>query len=86
MLLTSLIIITYCFAAHSEIQEASVQYILDTVVTELLADERRRFIYVEIAFFYRWWEEQTEDRQKQVRTLVNEGKSPLPYMCNAAKI
>ena len=46
------------------------------MVTELLADERRRFIYVEIAFFYRWWQEQTKDRQEQVRTLVNEGTYP----------
>jgi lysosomal alpha-mannosidase len=61
------------FPARSEIQEASVQYILDTVVTELLADERRRFIYVEIAFFYRWWREQDAGRQEQVRMLVNQG-------------
>jgi lysosomal alpha-mannosidase len=51
-----------------------VQYILDTVVTELLKDERRRFIYVEVAFFYRWWREQNEARQDQVRGLVNEGE------------
>jgi len=64
----------YYYGSHSEIQEASVQYILDTVVTSLLEDEHRRFIYVEIAFFNRWWDEQSEDRQNEVRTLVNEGR------------
>ena len=60
--------------ARTDIVPAGVQYILDTVVTELLADEQRRFIYVEIAFFYRWWREQDEKRQNEVRMLVNEGK------------
>ena len=60
--------------ARTDIVPAGVQYILDTVVTELLADEQRRFIYVEIAFFYRWWREQNEKRQNEVRMLVNEGK------------
>jgi lysosomal alpha-mannosidase len=33
----------------------------------------RRFIYVEMAFFWRWWIEQTEDMQNTVRQLVNQG-------------
>ena len=61
------------FAADSDTPGAGVQYILDTVVTELLADDRRRFIYVEVAFLYRWWREQDEDRQDKVKQLVNEG-------------
>ena len=51
----------------------SVQYILDTVVEELQIDRKRRFIYVEIAFFERWWRQQTESTQAIVRSLVNEG-------------
>jgi lysosomal alpha-mannosidase len=34
----------------------------------------RRFVYVEMAFFWRWWIHQTEDMQNTVRQLVNERK------------
>ena len=43
-----------------------MQYILDTVIDELAKDKERKFIYVEIAFFVRWWREQTTERQEQV--------------------
>ena len=60
--------------AYSSTQRAGVQYILDTVIQQLLADHERRFIYVEIAFFERWWDEQNEDLKRQVVMLVNQGK------------
>ena len=47
-----------------------VQYILDTVVEQLLMNKERKFIYVEIAFFIRWWEEQTVERQEQVGSCL----------------
>lgn len=47
-----------------------VQYVLDTVVEQLLADSTRRFTYVEMAFFYRWYREQSEERRSAVRQLV----------------
>ena len=62
--------------ARNDIQNAGVQYILDTVVEELQKDENRRFIYVEIAFFYRWWNEQDDLTQHIVKDLVNKGKFP----------
>ena len=43
-----------------------VQYILDTAVSQLLENKERKFIYVEIAFFMRWWREQTPELQDQV--------------------
>ena len=43
-----------------------MQYILDTVTAELLKDPNRKFIYVEMAFFARWWLEQTPDYQEKV--------------------
>ena len=46
-------------AANSSIQHAAVQYILDTVIEQLLVDKDRTFIYVEMAFFARWWNEQS---------------------------
>ncbi|PSN38672.1 hypothetical protein C0J52_08892 [Blattella germanica] len=32
------------------------------------------FIYVETAYFWKWWQLQTEAKQTQVKTLVNEGR------------
>ncbi|KAM3925843.1 lysosomal alpha-mannosidase [Leptodactylus fuscus] len=64
----------YYYGALNNIQHAGVQYILDSVVQQLLADPRRRFIYVESAFFWRWWQEQKECMQKDVIQLVQEGR------------
>ena len=44
------------------------------MVAGLLEDPNRRFIYVEQAFFQRWWEEQTPAKQGQVRDLVGRGQ------------
>ena len=33
-----------------------------------------RFIYVEMAFFWRWWREQDDFKRHQVKQLVNEGR------------
>ena len=52
----------------------AVQYILDSVIPALVENPDRRFIYVEIAFFWRWWTQQTEEMRNTVRQLVNEGK------------
>ena len=41
-----------------ETQRAGVQYTLDTVVQELAWDLDKRFIQVETAFFWRWWQQQ----------------------------
>lgn len=52
----------------------SVQYILDTVTEELVKDEKRRFIYVEMAFFERWWAEQDDQTRNTVKKLVEGGQ------------
>jgi len=51
-----------------------VQYILDSVIVALDQNPDRRFIYVEIAFFWRWWNEQTDDIRNKVKGFVNDGK------------
>lgn len=56
------------------IQFAGVQYVLDTVITALQQNPERKFIYVEIAFFMRWWDEQPELKKQIVRDLVKEGR------------
>jgi len=52
--------------ANNSIQHAGVQYILDSVIAELAKDENKTFIYVEIAFFERWWNEQSTETQELV--------------------
>ncbi|KAH8282961.1 hypothetical protein KR054_011171, partial [Drosophila jambulina] len=64
----------YYYGSHNHIQPAGVQYILDTVVEELLKDSSRRFIQVETFFFAKWYSEQTEIVQRAVKKLVAEGR------------
>ena len=62
----------YYYGANNSIQHAGVQYILDSVIPQLSADRSKRFIYVEIAFFERWWNEQSHAMQANVTKLVQE--------------
>lgn len=60
--------------ARNDIQHAGVQYILDSVMPQLQADPTKRFVYVEVAFFYRWWQLQPEPIRQLVRELINQGE------------
>ena len=62
----------YFYRSNEREQDAGVQFILDTVVNELNKDPSKRFVYVEIAYFYRWWNQQNEETKEIVRNLVNE--------------
>uniref|UniRef100_A0A8D8PLF5 Alpha-mannosidase n=1 Tax=Cacopsylla melanoneura TaxID=428564 RepID=A0A8D8PLF5_9HEMI len=64
----------YYWGTKSGIQLAGVQFILDSVIRELVSDPKKKFIYVETAFFWKWWTKQDELVRKQVRLLVNEGR------------
>ncbi|XP_052465478.1 lysosomal alpha-mannosidase [Carassius gibelio] len=64
----------YYYGDRNNIQHAGVQYILDSVIDQLQKDPARRFIYVETAFFYRWWRQQSQSTQRIVTQLVNEGR------------
>ena len=55
-------------------QEAGVQYIIDSVISELSLDPDKRFIQVETGFFWLWWNEQDEDTREVARQLVREGR------------
>jgi lysosomal alpha-mannosidase len=61
------------YLARKDLGLPGVQYIIDSAIEALLDNPDRRFIYVEIAFFWRWWLEQTEDMQNKVKQLVNQG-------------
>ncbi|XP_050392996.2 lysosomal alpha-mannosidase [Patella vulgata] len=64
----------YYYGDHNDIALAGVQYILDSVIPQLVSDPSKRFIYVEIAFFSRWWREQTDSMRHVVKGLVAEGR------------
>ncbi|XP_005189989.1 lysosomal alpha-mannosidase isoform X2 [Musca domestica] len=64
----------YYYGSQTLIQKAGVQYILDSVIVELLKDPKKRFIYVESAFFFKWWSEQSDEMKQKVRMLVDEGR------------
>ncbi|CAM4731854.1 unnamed protein product [Leuciscus chuanchicus] len=64
----------YYYGDRNNIQHAGVQYILDSVIDQLQKDPARRFIYVETAFFYRWWRQQSQNTRRIVTQLVNEGR------------
>ncbi|ONK67965.1 uncharacterized protein A4U43_C05F5690 [Asparagus officinalis] len=53
---------------------ACVQNVLDSLIPVLLADKNRKFIYVEHAFFQRWWRQQSDAMKKTVMELVNSGQ------------
>ncbi|CAB0014713.1 unnamed protein product [Nesidiocoris tenuis] len=64
----------YYYGSKNHIQDAGVQYILDSVIQELSHDRRKRFIYVETAFFWKWWQEQDDAMRHLVKKLVNRGQ------------
>lgn len=64
----------YYYGSRNDIQNAGVQYILDSVVSALQKDPTRKFIYVESAFFFRWWNEQTQQMKDDVKQLVDSGQ------------
>ncbi|CAA3024604.1 alpha-mannosidase At3g26720-like isoform X1 [Olea europaea subsp. europaea] len=64
----------YFVGANNSIRGACVQNVLDSVIAALLDDKNRKFIYVEMAFFQRWWRQQSETLKTKVKELVNSGQ------------
>jgi hypothetical protein len=64
----------YFIGSRQDIQAARVQYIIDSVIDSLEKNPDRKFIYVEMAFFYRWWTQQNDDRKEVVRRMVRNGQ------------
>ncbi len=62
------------WSGDTENQKAGVQYIIDSVVKELAFDPQKRFIQVETAFFWRWWNEQSDFTKELVQDLVQSGQ------------
>ncbi|XP_050428079.1 lysosomal alpha-mannosidase-like [Adelges cooleyi] len=64
----------YYYGTNNTIQLAAVQFIFDSVLEALSKNPDRRFIYVETAFFWKWWEKQNEETQAAVKDLVSSGR------------
>ncbi|XP_070572085.1 lysosomal alpha-mannosidase-like isoform X2 [Ptychodera flava] len=64
----------YFYGANNSIYHASVQYILDSTILTLNQNPSRKFIYAEVAFFKRWWAEQSATMKAKVKNLVNQGR------------
>ncbi|KAL6143040.1 hypothetical protein ACLB2K_053739 [Fragaria x ananassa] len=64
----------YYVGSNNSIQGACVQNVLDSLIPALLADKSRKFVYVEIAFFQRWWREQSDAVQRITKDLVSSGQ------------
>lgn len=62
----------YQYGLNLTIQPADVNELISSVVGGLLENPDRRFTYVEIGFFSRWWNQQTNATQDLVRGLVGE--------------
>lgn len=67
----------YYVGSNNSIQVACVQNVLDSLIPALLADKNRKFIYVEQAFFQRWWRQQNDAVKKTVGLLVSSGQLEL---------
>ena len=64
----------YFYGANNSIQHAGVQYILDSVLLALEANPDRKFIYVEQAFYKRWWDEASAADQARMKALHTAGQ------------
>ncbi|XP_037957645.1 lysosomal alpha-mannosidase isoform X2 [Teleopsis dalmanni] len=64
----------YYYGSRNSIQRAGVEQILDSVIQELLKNSNRRFIQVESAFFFKWYETQTATVKSNVKKLIENGQ------------
>ncbi|XP_044269680.1 lysosomal alpha-mannosidase-like [Tribolium madens] len=64
----------YFYGSRSDIQKAGVRYIISSTVEALKSDPDRRFVQVETAFFWKWWQQQTDSIKQDFINLVNNGQ------------
>ncbi|WCJ28982.1 Alpha-mannosidase [Euphorbia peplus] len=64
----------YYVGSNQSIWNACVENVLDSVVEALRRDPNRKFSFAEMAFFQRWWLEQSDEIQDQVRKQVDAGQ------------
>jgi Glycosyl hydrolases family 38 N-terminal domain len=71
--------IPYCSFKKQTIDgyfEDQVHYVIDTAIEALMVNPTRKFIYVEQAYFWRWWhaESTTDIQRDNLRSLVKQGR------------
>jgi hypothetical protein len=64
----------YAEGSHNGIQHTNVNLEIDTVLTSLLENPDRKFIFVEQAFFQRWVEQQPDEVLAQMCNVVESGQ------------
>lgn len=53
---------------------ADVKFIFDSLVSSLQENADRKFVLVEMSFFSRWFNDQSDSTKDVVRKLVDQGK------------
>ena len=64
----------YYYGVNNSIQAAGVNYVISSVMTELEKNPERKFSFVEIAFFWRWYEEASQHDRILAHHLVENGQ------------
>jgi len=64
----------YFLGSDQGTQRAAVRYTIETVVKALKKDPKKKYIQVETAFFWRWWNDQTSETKEVVKKLVDRGQ------------
>lgn len=64
----------YYYGLRPDIGAENVQMILDNIFPYLEQHPERKFIYVEVGFFKKWWNDQTKDKKDLVLKLIQNGQ------------
>lgn len=66
----------YYTGAKKKLVNVGVQFIYDSVVDELLKDEKRKFVFAEVGFLTRWLHQHQNDKKRieTFKSLVEKGK------------
>ena len=64
----------YYYGSSQQYQKAGVQYIINSVVNALAENPFRKFVLVEMAFFFKWWKVQNNSTKELVKKLVQNGQ------------
>ncbi|OAF69774.1 hypothetical protein A3Q56_02473 [Intoshia linei] len=63
---------SYYYGVDKDKKNVGVKYILNSIYRELQLNEDFKFIYSEMAFFTKWWNEQTSLTKENVKKLVKQ--------------
>lgn len=64
----------YFYGGDQSTQWAGVQYVIDSVVTELSLNPSYKFSIVEMAFLYRWWNNANSTQKALIQKHIDNGQ------------